>query len=352
VVASGSKAAKSPPKSPEPMRLRALIAVVVASLAAAGPASATIVFEKSPFRPTVWAAADDGSARVQLADGELPRISPDGTTVAYETPYRGTTRPTLRVIPAAGGASRRLLNPVWYSFGFSPDSKTIAAVTGKEVGQKRLVLIDVASGRVRTVAHGQFSGFSFSPDSATLVFSRALKDTYPPRSDLLAVPVAGGLPTVLTTDHRSIDPVWGAPGIAFVKLRKPTRRGDAFKQDIYLLDPATKLVRRITTTKVPFLLSGLDPVSWSADGTRLLAEFGGQDTSYAETVDPATGIVRRVGRRADGLVGYDLSADGTTILATTGGYDPGDPHDVVTIPYTGGTPTVLVKNAFSPDWTR
>ena len=100
-----------------------------ASLAAAAPAGATIVFEKSPFRPTVWAAADDGSDRVQLADGELPQISPDGQLVAYETPYRGTTRPTLRVIAVTGGESRRLLNPVWYRFAFSPDSKTIAAVT-------------------------------------------------------------------------------------------------------------------------------------------------------------------------------------------------------------------------------
>lgn len=333
------------------MRRAALAAVLTAATLAA-PAGATIVFEKSPFRPTVWAAGDDGSNPVKLADGELPQVSPDGQLVAYETPYRGTTRPTLRVIAAAGGESRRLLNPVWYRFLWSPDSRTIAAVSGKEVGQKRLVLIDVAGGTVRTIAHGQFSGFSFSPDGSTLVFARALKDTYPPRSDLLVVPVAGGLPTTVTTNHRSVDPVWGGPGIAFAKLRKPTRRGDAWKQDIYVLDPATKLARRVTTTKVPFLLSGLDPVSWSADGTRLLAEFGGQDTSYAETVDPATGIVRRVGRRSDGIVGYDLSADGTTILATTGGYDPGDPHDVVTVPYTGGTPTVLVKGAFSPSWNR
>jgi Tol biopolymer transport system component len=327
-------------------------ALIAASLAAAAPAGATIVFEKSPFRPTVWAAADDGSAPVQLAAGELPKIAPDGTTVAYETPYRGTTRPTLRVIPATGGDSRLLLKPVWFSFGFSPDSRTIAAVTGKEVGRKRLVLIDVASGAVRTVAHGQFSGFGFSPDGAMLVFARAPKDAYPPHSDLLVAPVAGGLPTVMTTNHRSVSPVWGPAGIAFARLRKPTRRGDAYKQDIYVLDPATRLARRLTTTKVPFLLSGLDPVSWSADGTRLLAEFGGQDTSYAETVDPVTGQVRRAGRRADGIVGYDLSADGSTILATTGGYDPGDAHDVVTIPYTGGTPTVLVRGAFSPDWTR
>ena len=334
--------------------MRAALAAVLAtaSLGAAAPASATIVFEKSPFRPTVWAAADDGSARVKLASGELPKISPDGTTVAYETTYSGSTRPTLRVIPAAGGTSRLLLKPVWFSFAFSPDSKTIAAVTGKEVGQKRLVLIDVAGGTVRTIAHGQFSGFSFSPDSARLVYARAPKDAYPPHSDLLTVAVSGGASTPLTTNHRSVDPVWGAPGIAFVKLRKPTRRGDAYKQDIYLSDGATGVIRRITTTKVPFLLSGLDPVSWSADGTRLLAEFGGQDTSYAETVDPATGKVRRVGRASDGIVGYDLSADGSTILATTGGYDSGDPHDVVTIPYTGGTPTVLVRTAFSPDWTR
>jgi hypothetical protein len=327
-------------------------ATCAASLAAAAPASATIVFEKSPFRPAVYAAADDGSARIQLASGERPRISPDGALVAYETPYRGTSRPTLRVIPAVGGESRLLLKPVWFSYGFSPDSRWIAAVTGKEVGQKRLVLIDLATGAVRTVAHGQFSGFSFSPDSTMLVFARAPEDAYPPRSDLLVVPVAGGFATAMTTNHRSVDPVWGAPGIAFVKLRRPTRRGDAYKQDIYLLDPATKLIRRITTTKVPFLLSGLDPVSWSADGTRLLAEFGGQDTSYAETVDPTTGAVRRVGRRLDGIVGWDLSADGSTILGTTGGYDPGDHHDVVSIPYPGGRPTVLAQNAFSPDWTR
>jgi Tol biopolymer transport system component len=326
--------------------------LVAVSLTAAAPAAATLVYEKSPFRPHVYAAADDGSARVQLAAGEQPKISPDGTTVAYQTPYSGNSRPTLRVIPVSGGESRLLLKPVWFSWVFSPDSRTIAAVTGKEVGTKRLVLVDVASGKVRRVSQGQFSGLTFSPDGASLAYARSLKNNYPPRSDLFVVPVAGGAPVRVTTDHRSVDPIWGAPGIAFVKLRKPGRRGDAYKQDIYVLDPATRALRRVTRTKVPFLLSGLDPVSWSADGLRLLAEYGGQDTSFAETVDPATGKVRRVGRSSDGLVGHDLSADGSMILATTGGYDPGDAHDVVTIPYAGGRPAVLVGDAFSPDWTR
>jgi Tol biopolymer transport system component len=335
------------------MSLRTILPFFVAvSLAAAAPSSATIVYEKNPFKPRVYAAADDGSSPVRLAAGELPRISPDGTTVAYETQYAGNSVPTLRVVPVAGGPSRLLLKPVWFTFVFSPDSRTIAAITGKEVGKKRLVLIDLATGAVRPVDSGQFSGVSFSADSSRLVYARAPKDSYPPRSDLFVAAVAGGAPTALTTDHHSVDPLWGAPGIAFVKMRKPARRGDAYKQDIYLVDPATAVARRVTRTKVPFLLSGLDPVAWSADGSRLLAEFGGQDTSYAETVDPATGVVRRVGRFSDGIVGYDLSADGSTILATTGGYDPGDPHDIVTLPYTGGRPTVLVRDGFSPDWTR
>lgn len=335
------------------MRRAALAAAAIAAaLVAAAPAPATIVFERSPFRPAVYTAADDGSNRVKLADGELPKISPDGAAVAYETPYRGTTRPTLRVIPAGGGDSRRLLNPVWYRYVWSPDSRTIAAVTGKEAGRKTLVLVDVASGAVRAVARGHFAGLGFSPDGATLVFARALKDSYPPRSDVFVAPVAGGPATALTSDHRSVDPVWGAPGIAFVKLRRPSRKGDAYKQDIYLLDPATKAVRRVTSTNAPFLLSGLDPVAWSADGTRLLAEFGGQDASYTQTVDPATGVVRNVGRLRAGIVGWDLSADGSTILATTGGYDPTDRHDVVTVPYDGGAPTTLIVDGFSPDWTR
>jgi hypothetical protein len=335
------------------MRLRTIVALfVAASLAAAAPSSATLVYEKNPFKPRVYAAADDGSGPVKLAAGELPRISPDGTIVAYETQYAGKSVPTLRVVAPTGGASRLLLKPVWFTYVFSPDSKTLAAITGKEVGRKRLVVIDVTTGAVRKVDSGQFSGVSFSPDSASLVYARAQKDAYPPRANLFIAPVAGGAPTALTTDHRSIDPVWGAAGIAFVKLRKPTRNGDAYKQDIYVHDPTTGVVRRLTRTKVPFLLSGLDPVAWSGDGSRLLAEFGGQDTSFAETVDPATGAVRRVGRLSDGLVGYDLSADGSAILATSGGYDPGDPHDIVTVPYTGGRPTVLVRGGLSPDWNR
>ena len=48
-------------------------------------------------------------------------------------------------------------------------------------------------------------------------------------------------------------------------------------------------VKRLTHTKVDPLLQGLSPTQWSASGKQLLAEFGGQDTTYAVTVNPKTG---------------------------------------------------------------
>lgn len=76
----------------------------------------------------------------------------------------------------------------------------------------------------------------------------------------------------------------------------------------------------------------------------------GQDTSYAETVNPSTGQVRRAGVPAQGLVGYALSRDGRWILATTGGPDPSD-SDVVMVPYGGGKLRVLARHANSPGWS-
>ena len=54
----------------------------------------------------------------------------------------------------------------------------------------------------------------------------------------------------------------------------------------------------------------------------------------------------------NGFVAADLSADGKTVLGHTGGFDPNPPHNVVTMPYRGGKPKVLVRRATDPDWSR
>jgi Tol biopolymer transport system component len=341
--------------------MRRPILLCALAIAAALPATAhaTLVYSKNPNHPSVWVAADDGSGARRLASGSAPKISPDGLTVAFSVVGdQRNYRPDLMLAPADGSAPPRLLSKAWRdvsTFAWSPDSKTIVTVVGPEIGAQRLVLIDVATGAQRTVARGQFAGVSFSPAGDQIVYGRAAQtDRYPPRSDVYRAALASGAPVRLTRDRRSLSPLWGPTGkVVFVKLVDAKRRKYAPKNELYLMGADGAGVRRLTRTRVGQLLQGLTPTAWSADGTRLLAEFGGQDTSYAETVNPATGAHRPVVRPAEnGFVGTDLTADGSTILGATGGYDPSTKHDVVAIPYGGGTPTVLARNALEPDWNR
>jgi Tol biopolymer transport system component len=332
-------------------------AVLAAALAPA--ADATLVFNKGAVSstPTVWIANDDGSGARKIASGGFgPRISPDGQTVVYQSVYGDVgTRPQLLSIPAAGGKRSILLDPQWDpgTQAWSPDSTTIAAVTGRELGTKRLVLIDVATGATRTVATGQFYGVSFSPTGNAIVYSRASRDDYPAHSSLWLATVTGGKPTRITSGHSDASPLWGPQAVVFSRMRKPPRRYDAPKQDLYVMSPAGGGPRRLTFQHPSFLLYGLTPVSWSDDGTHLLAAFGGQDTDFGQTVDPANGTVRTIGHQSDGIVGSALSHDGTTILATRGAFgEPSNRTDVVAIPYAGGKQQVLARHAFSPDWNK
>jgi len=328
--------------------------VVAALLALPAAAQATLAFVRGPLNPSVYVANDNGSGAHKLAAGTSPRVSPDGQLVVYFHEGPGHKQEMKAAAPSGGGS--RTLMVGWqetFYLAFSPDSKTIAAVRGPELGKRKLVLIDVASGGQKVMAQGYFSGFSFSPDSGELVYSKANSEKYPPRSDVFRVPVAGGKAVALTKDHISQDPLWGpSEQIVFVKLIDAKKRKYSPKSELYLMNPQGKQVKRLTHTKVDPLLLGLFPTDWSADGTRLLAEFEGQDTSYAVTVNPKTGAQRPVQKTGEvGFIATALSADGNSILGFSGGFEPGPNHDVGTIPYTGGKLKVLAKNAFLPDWS-
>ena len=130
-----------------------------------------------------------------------------------------------------------------FYLAFSPDSKTIAALRGPEVGKRKLVLIDVASGAQRVVASGYFSGFSFSPDGNELVYAQGgERKATRPDSDVYRVStaVAGGnvVSPRLTHDHRSLDPLWGPNGkIVFVKLLGAKQRKYGPKNELFLIEP-------------------------------------------------------------------------------------------------------------------
>jgi hypothetical protein len=100
-------------------------------------------------------------------------------------------------------------------------------------------------------------------------------------------------------------------------------------------------------------VSGLVPLEFSANARRLLTVFTGQNTEVGFTVAMRTGKTRALSKDFEnGIVGFDLSRDGRRILAHTGGWEPGGMHDVISLPYGGGEPKVLVEDAAYPDWTR
>lgn len=68
------------------------------------------------------------------------------------------------------------------------------------------------------------------------------------------------------------------------------------KGERFTITPAGTGLRRLTNRRVGQQLFGTSPTQFSADGTRLLAQFGGQDTSYAQVVNPATGRIRTLGK--------------------------------------------------------
>jgi Tol biopolymer transport system component len=337
--------------------LGALVAAT-ALLALPAAAEATLVYVKNPSHPAVFAANDNGGGAFKVGPGTNPRVSPDGDVIAYQHEGSGGRR-ELKLAAAEGGGSKTVLTNLQDSFyiTFSPDSKLVAAVRGPELGKGKLVLIDVTSGTLlRTVASGYFSGISFSPDGTELAYSVANSETFPQHSDVFTAPIAAGKPVQATKGGNSLDPLWGPDGkVVFVKQLGAANRKYGPKNELFLMNPDGTQQKRLTHTKVDPLLQGLYPTAWSAGGKQLLAEFEGQDTSYAVTVNPRTGAqkpLEKHGNGEQGFVGTAISGDGTTVLGFTGGFEPGPNHVVATIPYGGGKPKTLVKNASEPDWSR
>lgn len=347
------------------LRFLAVLSVLSACLAVPASSQATLVFTRNPLNPAVFVAKDNGSSARRVGLGSNPRVSPDGQTIVFYRVGKGNQPADLMVAPVAGGAPKKLVSG-WqdpFVFAWSSDSSTIAVLRGPEVGKQRLVTVNLASGEQHTVDRGYFSGVSFAPGgSQQLVYAKAASESFPPRSDIYrldilppgAESVAAEEPQQLTTDHRSFSPLWGPSGsIVFVKHLGEKSRKYGPKNDLFLINPNGRQVKRLTNTKVEPLLSGLSPTEWSANGNRLLTEFGGQDTSYAVAVNPRTGAERPLTKEREvGFVGTALSSDGKLVLGSLGGFEPGPGHEVVSIPYGGGKPKVLANNASEPDWSR
>jgi hypothetical protein len=333
------------------VRRRTITTLLGAGLALliAAPAQATLVYVKdvATAEPHVWVARDDGSQGKRIGPGYAPKVSPDGRWVAW---IQNTGTETDQIMLRLADRSRKARTVARTSapgeLHFSPDSKLLGLVASR-----RLFVYDIKAREETKAASGVIRGFSFSPDSTAVVFGTSgTSEAGDAPADLYSFTLASKVRNRITRDRRSINPLWAASGIIHDRIN--AREDDAPSYNLFEIQPDGGSLRRITKLRIPSLMSGLVPVELSADGKRLLAEFVGQDTGVGFRVNPETGKTKALSSDFEvGIVGFDLTADGRTVLAHTGGPDPTARHDVVTLPYGGGEPEVLVRRAAFPDWS-
>ena len=211
-------------------------------------------------RSAVWFAQPDGTRPVRLAEASTvpPALSPDGTRIAF---VRFTPQPrsaAIFVVPTTGGNPvlvRRVKEPNAYIGGlvWSPDGSRLLSSEGSG-----LFLL-----RAHAPAHARFvvsdaGSPSFSPDGTQIAYEHLVGQ----RSDVWVYNIANGKKRAVTRNGLSIAPVWGTPGIAF---SRGTGRGAHY--DVWIVQAPGERAHRLTRTR-----SGIVPVAWSGDGSRLLAQ--------------------------------------------------------------------------------
>jgi hypothetical protein len=346
------------------------IAIALASGAAAAPSLAptppqppTIAYvtESGTSPPLVWTMRSDGSQKTSLGEGFSPQISPNGQQVAVSLfgAGAGETGPALGSYSTVGAPVQSFLSlkgETAQPLSWSPDGRYLA-VDVQSTALKRgaqlsgLGILDTQSSKLSVIAHGQLYGASFAPNgSDEIVYGLARSQSLTARVNIYRAKPDGSGAVALTRDGRSLFPLWGPGAIAYDRER--LRRQDAPVYQIWMRSPQGR-TRRLTNVRVRSLVSGLIPVAFSADGTKLLAQFVGQDTSEAWTVRVPSGRARRLtpkGARLP-LQAAGLSTDGATVLVNEGGVDgPASEGRVATLPFAGGRSTVLVARGSQASW--
>jgi hypothetical protein len=335
-------------------------AEVVADLNPEPPRLAYLT-ETAAGTPKVWIAAANGSDAKLLGPGQQPLLAPNGQSVAVALFGTATGLqehgPAIGVYPSSGAAVADYLSleaATATPLAWSPDSRYLAVYaqsneTAGIAAGSSLDVIDTQTGTVTTIAHGAIYGASFAPDgSDRLLFALAHSLSPSARTNLYVAEPDGAGVHPITSDGRSLFPIWGPTYIAYDHERL---RHLSPEYQIWLGTLTNPRVRKLTHVRVGSLVQGLIPLEFSATATRLLAEFEGEDTSEAFAVNVANGRARAVHIGRQEVQGAGISRDGSTLLLDTGSFEQPPSHGrIVTVPWAGGAPTVLVANGAQASW--
>jgi hypothetical protein len=333
--------------------------VLVAGPSGASTGTVGLAYVKfNGTRPTVWAAAANGSHPRKLGHGDSALLSPDGRRVAAS--LVGSRGSALAIYTAAGRTAGKFFNLKHFGaspLAWSPDSRYLAVAlldnsATMTAGKSALEVIDTSTGKVSASAGGDISGASFAPTGADrVVFGRSQSQLLSAPADLYELAADGSGPiTQLTHDGHSINPVWGRRGIALDRTRPRMNGGPVYQ--IILLSGSHST--QITHTHPALPVDGLQPVAFAADGIHLLAEFVGTDTGQAYGVNVKTHSVKILKVAGQSMVsGFGISRNGKRVLVGYGSFaGPSAKEQIAWIPFSGGPATVLVKGGAGPSWNR
>src|SRR5271170_3461765 len=128
----------------------------------------------------IWTMRPDGTALKQITTGHgddrEPRISPDGTTIAFTSDRAFKGNYDIWTVNVASGALKQITFAEADEFGpaWSPDGTKIAFVSGTGITGKTIESIDLTTGHqttlVSSIVEGRVEAPSYSPDGKSLAY--------------------------------------------------------------------------------------------------------------------------------------------------------------------------------------
>lgn len=333
------------------------LAFVVSAAPLAAQEAANSSSEKKPAAASVPAARTKDGKRLlgaldlmKLAAVSAPRISPDGTRVAYsvgevkmEKDKEWKTVTQVWVVPTAGGKALQFTRgeksataPEW-----SPDGRMLAFLSDREKDGERQVWMMMADGGEAwsvTSHKGGVSGFRFSPDGKQLLLSatdqanKDEEDRKKVKDDTIVIDhdikmthlwlwdIEKKEDKRLTEgDFTVSDPQWSPDGTRITYTTRPTPKADdGSLSDVWIMTIASGEKKKLEDNA-----GSSDTARWSPDSKWIAYTgspdlSGGVSTSFLYLVPAAGGTPKELTTKFDLSVGTPVwSPDGKKIYFST-----------------------------------